>query len=122
MKSILFIATGSGLGGVLRYSVHLLVQRFYPSAFPVATLVVNIVGCFLIGIFFSLAQKAGTLSPDAKLFLVTGFCGGFTTFSAFSLDSISLFKSGQLIHFLLYLTGSIVFSIMATIAGMYIAR
>lgn len=122
MKIILIIAAGSGLGGALRYGVQLMAQRIIPSAFPFGTLAVNVTGCFLIGIFFSLAQKAGVLSAEAKLFLITGFCGGFTTFSAFSIDNISLLKSGQPVYFVFYLAGSILLGILATLLGMYIAR
>lgn len=122
MKAFLIVAIGSGLGGALRYGMQLLLQRFYPSAFPLGTLSVNITGCFLIGIFFSLAEKNTLISPEIKLFLITGFCGGFTTFSAFSIDNITLMNSGHFLYFFLYMAGSVLIGIGATLLGIYLAQ
>lgn len=122
MKPILTIASGSGLGGALRYGTQMLAYRLYPFIFTFGAFMVNVIGRFLISIFFSLAEKSKVFNPETKLFLITGFCGGFTTFSAFSLDNISLLKSGYLLYFLIYNIGSILFSIMATLLGMYIVK
>lgn len=122
MKAFFIVAIGSGLGGALRYGMQLLLQRFYPSAFPLGTLSVNITGCFLIGIFFSLAEKNTLISPEIKLFLITGFCGGFTTFSAFSIDNITLMNSGHFLYFFLYMAGSVLIGIGATLLGIYLAQ
>lgn len=122
MKAFLIVAIGSGLGGALRYGIQLLLNRLYPSVFPLGTLSVNIIGCFLIGIFFAMAEKNNVISPEIKLLLITGFCGGFTTFSAFSIDNISLLNSGQLLYFFLYVGGSVLIGIAATLMGMYIGQ
>jgi len=122
MKAFLIVAIGSGLGGALRYGMQLLVYRIYPSIFPFATFSVNIFGCFLIGIFFSLAEKSNVINPEMKLLLITGFCGGFTTFSAFSIDNISLLNSGHHLYFCLYMAGSVLIGIAATLLGMYFSQ
>jgi len=84
MKTALIIFAGSGLGGLLRY----LIQKLFVDAgyvnFPTGTFVVNILGCFLIGLFNALAEKNNLISTELRLALTTGFCGGFTTFSTFS--------------------------------------
>lgn len=122
MKAFIIVAMGSGLGGALRYGMQLVIQRINPSVFPLGTLLVNITGCLLIGIFFSLAEKSHVISPEMKLLLITGFCGGFTTFSAFSIDNISLFNSGYLLQFFLYMAGSVLIGIAATLLGMYLGQ
>lgn len=122
MKAFLIVAIGSGFGGALRYGMQLLLYRIYPSVFPFGTLSVNIIGCFLIGIFFSLAAESTVISQDMKLLLITGLCGGFTTFSAFSIDNISLLNSGHLLYFILYTGGSVLVGIAATLLGMYFGQ
>ncbi|MEJ7740026.1 MAG: CrcB family protein [Chitinophagaceae bacterium] len=122
MKAILFVAAGSGLGGVLRYGVHLLVHRIYPSTFPLANLIINVTGSFLIGFFFALAEKGNLPGTETRLFLMTGLCGGFTTFSAFSMDNISLLRSGEWLLISLYITGSVALGLLATYAGIYVVK
>lgn len=117
MRSILVVAAGSGLGGAMRYLLQLLVYKLYPSLFPAGTFFINVIGCFLIGIFFALAEKQQVLSADTRLFLITGICGGFTTFSTFSLDNLLLLKSGNFFHFFLYAVGSLVLGLVATYVG-----
>lgn len=117
MRSILVVAAGSGLGGIMRYLLQLLVYKLYPSVFPVGTFSINVIGCFLIGVFFALAEKQQVVSTDTRLFLITGICGGFTTFSTFSLDNLLLLKSGNFLYFFLYAVGSLVLGLLATYLG-----
>jgi fluoride exporter len=122
MKLILIVATGSGIGGVLRYGMQLLVSRLYPFQFPLGTFSVNLIGCFLIGAFVGLAEKGNILSPETRLFLITGICGGFTTFSTFSYDNIALLKSGEWFFFLLYIFGSVILGLLATYLGLLLIK
>jgi len=122
MKTALLIFTGSGTGGVLRY----LVQKIFVDAgyinFPTGTFVVNIVGCFLIGMFNALAAKNNLISAELQLALTTGFCGGFTTFSTFANENMNLLRNGEYLYFSLYIILSVVLGIGAVVLGTNIAR
>ena len=113
MKLILFIGTGSFIGGISRYLLSLLIQTKTTSPFPLYTLIVNIIGCFFIGIVIGFFDK-GQLSHEWKLFLATGILGGFTTFSAFSSETIVLFKEGYTGYALFYIAASVVLGLLAT--------
>lgn len=116
MRILLLIGTGSFIGGVLRYSLSQFIQTKFLSAFPFGTLVVNIVGCFTIGIVFALSERTN-ISPEMRLFLATGICGGFTTFSAFSNETFNLMRDGQLLYASAYITSSVLFGVLATFSG-----
>ncbi|MDO9138686.1 MAG: fluoride efflux transporter CrcB [Lutibacter sp.] len=116
MRILLLIGTGSFIGGVLRYALSQFVQTKFLSAFPFGTLGVNILGCFAIGIVFALSEKTN-MSPEMRLFLATGICGGFTTFSAFSNETFSLMRDGQLFYASAYITSSVLFGLLATFIG-----
>ncbi|MBS1916976.1 MAG: fluoride efflux transporter CrcB [Bacteroidetes bacterium] len=121
MKLFLIIATGSGIGGVLRYAMQSYVYKLYPFSFPLGTFLVNITGCFLIGVFFALTEK-NLLSSEIKLFLITGICGGFTTFSSFSYDNIILLRAGNYFYFFLYTFGSVLLGLLATYLGILLIK
>ncbi|MDP3358649.1 MAG: fluoride efflux transporter CrcB [Lutibacter sp.] len=116
MRILLLIGTGSFIGGVLRYSISQFVQNKFLSAFPFGTFAVNIIGCFAIGMVFALSEKTN-MSPEMRLFLATGICGGFTTFSAFSNETFSLMRDGQLFYASAYITSSVLFGLFATFIG-----
>lgn len=120
MRIILFIGLGSFIGGISRYLISLYIHSKGFSAFPYGTLTVNILGCFLIGILYGIAEKSG-LPNEWRLFLVTGVLGGFTTFSAFSYETISLMRDGQSGAALLYVMGSVIFGLLATWGGIAVA-
>ena len=113
MKILLLIGTGSFIGGVSRYLLSLLIQTKTTSQFPLPTLIVNIIGCFLIGIVFVGFDK-WQLSNEWKLFFATGLLGGFTTFSAFSIETFNLFRSGYTGYALLYIFSSLLLGLLAT--------
>ncbi|RAU82610.1 fluoride efflux transporter CrcB [Pontibacter arcticus] len=117
MKILLAIGAGSFIGGVLRYLVSLLITSRSITQFPVGTLTVNLLGCLLIGVVYGLAGK-GTLTSEWRLFLATGVLGGFTTFSAFSLETVDLLKQGNLLYAFAYVLASIVLGLMATYLGL----
>jgi CrcB protein len=116
MRVLLLIGTGSFIGGVLRYSLSQFIQTKFLSAFPFGTLGVNILGCFTIGLVFALSERTN-MSPEVRLFLATGICGGFTTFSAFSNETFSLMRDGQLLYASAYITTSVLFGVLATFFG-----
>ena len=122
IKIVLIIFAGSGLGGVARYAAQLWVVRMHPFTFPLGTFLVNTIGCFLIGLFYAFSEKGNLLTPEWRLALTTGFCGGFTTFSSFSLDAISMFERGELWPALLYIATSVVVGIAALYGGLLIVR
>ena len=121
MKLIFLIGTGSFIGGVFRYLLSLLIQSKTATAFPLPTFVVNIIGCFFIGIVIAVFDK-GQLSNEWKLFFATGVLGGFTTFSAFSLETFVLLREGHYSHVLLYVFGSVVLGLLATYIAYYLAK
>lgn len=96
LKTILLVGAGSALGGIARYVVSRWFQSLIPVAFPWGTFVVNVVGCFLIGLIYGLADRNFPLSPEMKVFLTVGFCGGFTTFSTFIHEGYLLFGTSNL--------------------------
>ncbi len=110
------IGTGSFIGGVLRFLISQSVQSKTPFAFPFGTLAVNIIGCFVIGAVFGIGEKAH-LSSEWRLFIMTGICGGFTTFSAFGLETVSLFRDGQTLYAFTYVLSSILLGLLATLSG-----
>src|SRR5882672_5186156 len=121
MKNILLVALGGGLGSVARFLCQKLIP-WYPHTFPTGTFIVNILGCFLIGVFYSISEKENIMSPEWRLLLTTGFCGGYTTFSAFALENLLLYKNGELLYFGLYTVGSLVLGIAATFCGMFLIK
>jgi len=113
MKLIFLIGTGSFIGGVLRYLLSLLILSKTTYLFPFSTLAVNITGCFVIGLFMGVCIKVQI--PQAwELFLTTGILGGFTTFSAFSNESIFLFRAGYAGYALLYILSSVFLGLLVT--------
>ena len=108
------VGIGGGIGAMMRFFFSLLGK---PGSFPVHTLLVNIFGSLLIGIIFALSLKNNLISDDLKLFLATGICGGFTTFSAFSLETMQLLRSGNYVTAGLYILISVFASVAATFIG-----
>jgi CrcB protein len=117
IKNILLVSIGGGIGSALRWLCQKWAYQLYPHLFPWGTFLVNIIGCFLIGVFLGVSGKSNFLSADWRLFLATGLCGGFTTFSAFAFENMNLLKNGEIGYLLLYISGSVVLGIMAVYAG-----
>ncbi|NNK40677.1 MAG: fluoride efflux transporter CrcB [Winogradskyella sp.] len=121
MKHLILVFLGGGLGSALRYGVGLFFQDS-KTDFPIATFAVNIIGSFLIGIILGFVAKNDTLSTNYTLLLATGFCGGFTTFSAFAYENHLFLKSGDFGQLALYTIGSLVIGFLAVFAGLYLTR
>jgi CrcB protein len=122
LKLIIFIGAGSFLGGVSRFLLSRYIQNTIISSFPYGTFVVNIIGCFLIGLFYGLAEKGGLVNAEWRMFLTVGFCGGFTTFSAFATENVAMLKDGNLIQFALYSSLSLFLGILATYSGSILTK
>ena len=114
---LFYVAIGSALGGVGRYLLGGLVQRALPTTFPAGTLFVNISGSFLLGAIIRYAVDTPSLSPEVRAFLTIGFCGGYTTFSAFSYETVALLKDGEWTRAGLYAGASVLLSVVATFLG-----
>lgn len=122
MKTLIIIGLGGALGSIGRYLVQVAVGRYITLTFPLGTLIVNITGCFLIGLLYGLAERHAWMSMEWRLFLITGICGGYTTFSSYSYESITLLKHGNYSYLLFYITSSVVFGLLATLGGILSAR
>ena len=117
-----YIAIGSALGGVSRYLVGGVVQRATGAGFPTGTLLVNVTGSFLLGLFLRYGLETPTLTPELRAFLTIGFCGGYTTFSTFSYEAVALLEDGQWSRAAFYMGASLLLSIAATLLGLLAAR
>lgn len=122
IKNMLLIGLGGGIGSIARYWCQKWFADNFQHPFPWGTFTVNILGCFLIGVFYAIAEKSSLLSPQTRLFLITGLCGGFTTFSTFAFENMNLLRSGDVAYGILYITSSVVLGIGAVFAGISIIK
>ena len=122
MKALLLVAGGGAAGAVARYLVYIATAHVLGIGFPYATLIVNVVGSFAMGLLVEVLALVWTASTDVRLFLAVGFLGAFTTFSTFSLDFSVVYKRGDLFLAFLYVVLSVIFSIGALFAGLWVAR
>lgn len=122
IKTLLIVGLGGSIGSVVRF----LLQRSFTSeqhgGFPTGTLVVNLTGCLLIGLLWGLSEKSNTFNSELKLFLFTGLCGGFTTFSAYSQESLNLLRDGRFYLFLLYAGSTLLAGFCLTWLGYYLTK
>jgi fluoride exporter len=119
---ILAVAVGGAIGSVARYLVAIGSGKIFGINFPWGILIINVTGSFLIGVFVGLFATKWDLPQSVRIFLTVGICGGYTTFSTFSLDSYYLMERGQLPAALAYMVGSVLLSICALVGGLYLAR
>ncbi|WP_194471574.1 fluoride efflux transporter CrcB [Bradyrhizobium sp. CCBAU 51753] len=120
--SLTAVAIGGALGSVARYLVAIGAGRLVGAEFPWGTLVINIAGSFLIGVFAESFALIWSVSQTVRVFLTVGICGGFTTFSTFSLDAIVLMQRGELWAAASYIAASVALSILALFAGLLLVR
>lgn len=119
---ILAVALGGALGSVTRYLVGIGAGRLFGTDFPWGTLIINITGSFVIGLFASLFAMRWNLPQAVRIFLIVGFCGGYTTFSTFSLDSFYLIERGEFAATAAYMVASALLSLGALIGAMHLVR
>lgn len=122
MRLLLIIGVGGFLGSISRYLASGFVHRFLPVTFPYGTLTVNIVGTFLIGVIYGLTEKGNLMNNDLRMFLTVGFCGGFTTFSTFANENLSLLRDSEFLYFALYSGLSIALGLVAVYLGNVIVK
>lgn len=121
MKAALLVFLGGGIGSMFRYLIYKLMGY---GTFPIfiSTLIINIAGSLLLGFLLGYSLKQGNWSVNSLLFLTTGLCGGFTTFSAFAFENQALLKAGDYLSFCLYTFGSISLGILAIFMGLYLSK
>lgn len=122
IRSLLAIFIGGGAGSVLRYAAQLILhEKIVPYNFPWSTFSVNIIGSFMIGLFYALSARF-SWSAELRLLLTAGLCGGFTTFSTFSNDMIEMARQGEIWMFVIYAASSLVLGILAAAGGYAVAK
>lgn len=121
MKQLLLVFIGGGFGSVLRYVLGKYLNS-YQTGIPYGTFIANILGSLLIGIILGLAAKNNSISQNHTLLLATGFCGGFTTFSAFAYENHIFLKAGDFTSFAMYTIASFVVGFLAVFLGMFLVK
>ncbi len=122
MLNLLLIALGGALGAVSRYGVSLAVHAYLGRGFPYGTLLVNVSGCFIIGVLSVFLLERLLHSTELRAFAMIGFLGAFTTFSSFSLETLNLYEQGAYFLALLNIFGNVVLCLLAVTAGVIVAR
>lgn len=122
MLKLFLVLIGGGLGALARYLVTLGSVRLFGAAFPWGTLIVNLVGCFLIGVVFALSEESLLIGSNARLFIMTGFLGGLTTFSSFGLESINSLSDGAISVAAMNILANNIGGLVMVFAGMFIIK
>jgi CrcB protein len=122
IKTLLLVGTGGFLGSISRFLASRFMQDNFPTAFPFGTFLVNVTGCFLIGLIYGFSERSALLTPGWKMFLAVGFCGGFTTFSTFVNENLALLRDGEFYYFFLYTGLSVFLGIAATFMGVLLTK
>jgi CrcB protein len=117
MKHLLLVGLGGFIGSVARFLVSKLNLSWHFFSIPMGTLTVNVLGSFIIGILVGISAKSDLISTDLRVFLMVGFCGGFTTFSSFSSENLMLMQNGQVFTVLIYTSLSILLGFLAVYLG-----
>ncbi len=122
LRTIFIVGAGGFIGSVLRYLVQVFVEKGLMSTFPWGTFVANIAGSFIIGAVYALAEKGNLMSAEWRMFLAVGICGGFTTFSSFAYNNLTMLKEGVYGQFIWNVGGSLFFGLLAVYMGMLLVR
>jgi CrcB protein len=122
LKTALIIGFGGGLGSILRYFTSVLVSKYWSSNFPLATFIVNSMGCLLIGFIIGLLEKNQLSDSRLKWFLVTGICGGLTTFSTFGMENYNLFQNNNSLLAFVYIAMSVIIGLLAIWFGIFLSK
>jgi fluoride exporter len=122
MKTILLVGLGGGIGSILRYFTALWLAKYAPAPFPLATFAVNILGCLLIGLLSGLLSRYYADTPELRYLFITGFCGGYTTFSTFALENLQLAQAENGAMAFFYIVASTVGGVVAAWLGLKLAQ
>lgn len=120
MEKLLLVMVGGSLGAASRYGIGLLTVKIWGTRFPWGTVTVNLAGCFLIGLLFGLSDRVRLLTPDMRLLLITGFLGAFTTFSTFSMETVSAGRAGMMVQPLMNILVNNLGGLTLTFLGLWI--
>ncbi|MCK5730858.1 MAG: fluoride efflux transporter CrcB [Draconibacterium sp.] len=122
LKTLLIVGTGGFIGSVMRYLVQIFVEKGLATTFPWGTFVANVAGSFIIGIVFAFAEKGNLMSAEWRIFLAVGICGGFTTFSSFAYNNLTMITEQSFGQLLWNIGGSLFFGILAVYLGIILVR
>ena len=117
-----YVALGSAVGGAARFALGTIIQQRTATAFPVGTLIINVTGSLVLGFVMRYALAAADASPEMRALIATGFCGGYTTFSAFGYETLALMQAGDYRRAAMYVVASVILAIGATFVGMAAAN
>ena len=122
IRAIILVGIGGGVGSIFRYLTSVFVGKYFQPLFPWATFAANILGCLIIGLLFGFFDRHQLTNPDLKYLFITGFCGGYTTFSAFAAENINLFQSGNTLTAFLYIAASVLVGLFAVWLGVTLTK
>ncbi|HAR74114.1 MAG TPA: fluoride efflux transporter CrcB [Flavobacteriaceae bacterium] len=122
LKSILFVGLGGAFGSVARFLISYGIGKYYSQPFPFATFLTNVIGCFLIGALYGYSIKNGLGNTYFNFLLITGFCGGFTTFSSFSYENFNLIQQQNYITPIIYIFSSVLIGLIFTMIGFRLTK
>lgn len=122
MQLVLLVGLAGFLGTISRYLIGQAIFKLFPGPFPYATFFINLIGCFLIGLIYGFIEKGNLVSYQTKMILMVGFCGGFTTFSAFSIENLNLIREGRIGLCVIYILSSVFIGLAATWGGFTIVK
>lgn len=120
-RYLIYVIIGSSIGGAARYLSQEFIQKNFPFYIPLGTLSVNVIGSFIIGIIYALAERS-RISAEVRILIATGFCGGFTTFSSFAFENVKLLQDGEVLNTILYVVLSIVICFVAVYLGILFTK
>lgn len=122
IKQIVLVGLGGGIGSILRFLTSVLAAKYYSYSFPLPTFTVNIIGCFLIGLLIGVLGQNVQTDQNLKFLFITGFCGGYTTFSAFAAENITLMQNNNYWTVILYIGLSVVTGLLAVWLGLTLTK
>lgn len=122
LKTLFIIGTGGFLGSIARYLTQIMVERYLHSSFPWGTFVANIAGSFIIGVVYALSERGNLLSPEIRMFMAVGFCGGFTTFSSFAYNNLTMISENNYFQLMANIGLSLFLGISAVFLGIIAVR